>query len=206
MLENSVFEITGAILILLLGLFVSRWIGRKVAALLDKTKLNQALKRLGVEEALIKMESKLNAPKFFGEIFKWFFYFVFSWAFFSVLGLQQFSLALERVLVYFPNIFIAAVIFIVAVFLTDFSQKIVVGTLEKEKITYSRVLGKGAALIIWILAILAMLYQLKIVPTLILTIFIGVVAIIVLILGISFGLGGKDVAAKILKDLEEKLK
>jgi hypothetical protein len=59
---------------------------------------------------------------------------------------------------------------------------------------------------IWILAILAILYQLKIVPTLISTIFIGVVALIVITLGIAFGLGGRDLAAKILKELEEKIK
>ena len=58
----------------------------------------------------------------------------------------------------------------------------------------------------WILAILAILYQLQIVPTLILTIFIGFVALIVITFGLAFGLGGKDLAKKVLEDLEEKLK
>ena len=81
-----------------------------------------------------------------------------------------------------------------------------VGTLEKEKITYSRFLGRMVRWAIWLFAILAILYQLQITPSLILTIFIGMVATISIALGIAFGLGGKDLAAKILKELEEKFK
>jgi hypothetical protein len=80
------------------------------------------------------------------------------------------------------------------------------GTLEKEKLTFSRFFGEGFSLSVWVLATLAIFYQLKIIPELILALFIGVILIIVLIVGISFGLGGKDLAAKILKELEEKMK
>jgi len=51
---------------------------------------------------------------------------------------------------------------------------------------------------------LAILYQLKIVPDLVLTIFIGFVAFIVLAFGLAFGLGGRDFAKKILDDLEKR--
>ncbi|NCO80485.1 hypothetical protein GW869_01785 [bacterium] len=81
-----------------------------------------------------------------------------------------------------------------------------VGTLEKEKITYSRFIGKWIGWAIWLFAILAILYQLQIASNLILAIFIGMVATISIALGIAFGLGGKDLAAKILKELEEKIK
>jgi len=199
-------QILGAILVFLVGWFVSKWTGRLVARFLNKTRLNQALKRLGWEDALSKIDIPLNASKFFGEIVKWFFVTLFLMACSEIIGLSQFSQSLGVVVGYFLNIFIAAVIFIIAVFLTDFSQKIVIGTLEKEKITYSRFLGQGLSFSIWTLAILAILYQLKIVPTLILSIFIGVIGIIVLTVGIAFGLGGKEIAAKILKELKDKLK
>lgn len=195
-----------ASLVLFFGILIAKWAGKISAAFLDKIRLNQFLKRMGWEETLLKIDARLNAPKFFGEIVKWFFIIVFLMISSEILGLVQFSQFLERVIRYFPNIFISCFIFLVAVFLVDFSQKIVVGTLEKEKITYSRFIGKWLSWIIWTLAILAILYQLRIVPTLILTVFVGIVAIFVLILGISFGLAGKDLAAKILKELEEKFK
>lgn len=124
----------------------------------------------------------------------------------DILGLTQFTYFLEKVIGYYPNIFIAALLFIIAVFLTYFSQKILVGTLEKEKITYSRFLGRAISWVIWLFTILAILYQLQIIPSLILTLFAGAVISISIALGIAFGLGGKDLAAKILKELEEKFK
>jgi len=195
-----------AILVFLVGWFISKWIGQITAAFLSKIRLNQVLKRMGLEEALTKIDARLNAPKFFGEIVRWFFVILFLMATSEILGLTQFSQFLEKVIGYYPNIFIAALIFVVAVFLADFSQKIVVGTLEKEKITYSRFLGRAIRWAIWLFAILAILYQLRITPSLILAILIGMVATISIALGIAFGLGGKDLAAKILKELEEKFK
>ncbi|MDI6591913.1 MAG: hypothetical protein QME61_03200 [Patescibacteria group bacterium] len=195
-----------AILVIFIGWFVSKWLGKIAAVFLSKIRLNQVLKRMGLEEALTKIDAQLNAPKFFGEIVKWFFVILFLMAGSEILGLTQFSQFLEKVISYYPNIFVACLIFLVAVFLSDFSEKIVVGTLEKEKITYSRFLGRSIRWAIWFFAILAILYQLKITPPLILAIFIGMVATISIALGIAFGLGGKELAAKILKELEEKFK
>jgi len=195
-----------AILVFLSGLFISKWIGGLVSRFLKKTHLNQALKRMGWKEALAKIDIRLDAPRFFGELVRWFFIILFLMASSEIVGLPQFSQFLGEVINYFPNIFIAALIFIIAVFLADFSQKIMIASLEKEKITYSRFLGTVIRWIIWSLAILAILYQLRITPTLILTIFIGFVGAIAVAIGIAFGLGGKEIAAKILKELERKIR
>jgi len=193
-------------LVLLCGVLIAQWIGSLAVAFLNQIRLNQLLKRLGLEEALLKIDARLNAPKFFSEIVKWFFIILALMAASEILGLLQFSHFLEKVIGYFPNIFISALIFLVAAFLADLSQKIVVGTLAQERITYSRFLGKAIRWAIWLFAILAILYQLQITPYLILAIFIGMIATISIALGIAFGLGGKDLAAKILKELEEKFK
>jgi len=193
-------------LVLLVGILIAKWAGSLSNAFLIKIRLNQVLKSVRLEESLLKIDTRLNAPKFFGEIVKWFLIIVFLMASSEILGLTQFSQFLEKVIAFFPNIFIACLIFLVAVFLSDLSQKIVVGTLEEEKITYSRFLGRTIRWAIWIFAILAILYQLQIAPSLFLAIFIGMVATISIALGIAFGLGGKDLAAKILKELEEKFK
>ena len=87
--------------------------------------------------------------------------------------IQEDMNCVEKVIEYFPNLFVAGLIFVVAAFLADFSQKLVVDTLEKEQITYSRFLGRSARWIIWFFSILAILYQLRISPPLILAIFIG---------------------------------
>jgi len=190
----------------LVGIIVAKFMEELSVTFLNKIRLNKILERMGLKETFSKVDIKLDGPKLFGEIVKWFFIILFLMISSGILGLTNLSQFLQNVILYFPNLFIAFLIFVVAAFLADFSQKIVVGTLEKEKITYSRFLGRSIRWTIWFFAILAILYQLKIAPPLILAIFIGVVITISLALGIAFGIGGKDLAAKILKELEEKFK
>jgi len=199
-------QLLWASLVFLVGLLVSKWVSNVVAEFLDKTRLNQALKRLNLEETLLRADIHFNATNFFGNIARCFVVILFLMASAEIIGLPQFSQLLGQALSYFPNIFVASLIFIIAVFLADFSQKIMVAVLEEEKITYSRFLGRMVRWIIWALATLAILYQLQIAPTLILTIFVGFVGIIVIAVGVAFGLGGKDIAGRILKEFEEKIR
>lgn len=195
-----------AFLVFLFGWFISKWIATLVNHFLGQIRLNQTLRSMGWGEALLRVDIKLDIEKFFGEIVRWFFIIIFLMLSFEILGLKQFSGFLGNILNYYPNIFIACLLFLGAVFLTNFSKKIVIGTLEKEKIVYSSLISRLAFWPIWLLTSLAILYQLKIVPDLILTVFVGTVITFALVIGISFGLGGKDLAQKILKELEEKFK
>lgn len=208
-LENFVEnlpQLLWAIVVFLVGISLSKWVGNLASEFLKKIRLNQALKRLGWEEALVKVGFHIDATKLLGKLVRWFFIILFLMASAEIIGLPQFSQFLSRVIDYFPNIFVATVIFVIAVFLADFSQKIMVASLEKERIIYSKLLGRVIRWIIWSLAILAILYQLRIAPTLILAIFIGFIGTITIAVGIAFGLGGKEIAAKILKELEKKIR
>ncbi|XOB41307.1 MAG: mechanosensitive ion channel family protein [Candidatus Nealsonbacteria bacterium] len=198
--------IIGGILLLLFGFIIAGSLKRLAIAFLKRIRLNQVLRRLGLDDTLSKIDVRFDASNFFGDVVKWFFIFVFLMASSEVIGLTQFSRFLERVIEYFPNIFIAFLMFVVAAFIADFSKKIVVGTLEKERIIYSKFLGRSIHWAIWFFALLAILYQLQITPSLILVIFIGMVAALSISVGIAFGLGGKDLASRILKELEEKFK
>jgi hypothetical protein len=193
-------------LTLLFGILVAKFFERISQRFFERIRINSVLKRIGLKDSLEKIGISLDAQKFFSEIVQWFFIILFLMLSFEILGLSKFADFLEKIILYFQNIFISILIFILSSYLIDFSQKVFIGSLEKEKITYSRIFGKGFSLSIWVLTALAILYQLKIVPELILTIFIGVIFILVLVIGISFGLAGKEVAAKFLKEIEEKLK
>jgi len=195
-----------ALIILFFGWIVAGRIRAVVINFLNRLRLNQMLKALGWESFFDRFDAKLNVPKFFGIIVEVYFFLLFLVISLDVLNLKTISGLVGDIIGYYPNIFISIVIFIFTVFIADFSKKIIVGSLDKEKMVYSNFLGDIISSGAWILAILAILYQLQIVQTLILTIFIGFVAIIVITLGISFGLGGKDLAKKILEDVERRVK
>jgi hypothetical protein len=209
MLEK-IFEISPSFfwsgLTLLFGILIAKFFERISQKFFERLKINSVVKRIGLKESLEKIGISFDAQRFFSEIVQWFFIILFLMLSFEILGLSKFADFLEKVVLYFQNIFISILIFILAAYLIDFSQKVFIGFLEKEKITYTRVFGKGFSLSIWLLATLAILYQLKIVPELILSVFLGVVVTISLVVGISFGLAGKELAAKFLKEIEEKLK
>lgn len=194
------------IFILLAGWFVSVKIRNMAIDIFNKIRLNQMAKTLGWETFFDRYDAHLNIAKFFGAIIEALFLIMFFTVFFDIIGLNQFNSVLMSMISYFPNILISMIIFIFAIFIASFSKKIVLVSLEKEKITYSGILGNIISSAAWILAVLAILYQLNIVPTLILSIFIGFVALIVITFGLAFGLGGKDLAKKILEGWEEKMK
>jgi hypothetical protein len=209
MLEK-IFEISPSLIFsgitLLFGILVGKIFKKVSKNFFGRIRINSVLKRIGLIESFEKIGISLDVQDLFSKIVQWFFIILFLMLSFEILGLSKFADFLEKVVLYFQNIFISILIFILSSYLIDFSQKVFVVSLEKEKIIYSRIFGKGFSLSIWVLTALAILYQLKIVPDLILAIFVGAIITIALVIGISFGLAGKEVAAKFLKEIEEKLK
>jgi len=194
------------IVIILLGLYISKKIRDLVIHFLNRLRLNQMLSSLGWQEFFNRFNTKLDIPRFFGTITQIYFL---LWVVLVVLDMLSLSIVgdiISNIVNYYPNIFISIVIFIVAVFIADFSKKIIVSDFREEKLTYSNFLGNIIASSVWVIAILAILYQLQIAQTLILIAFIGFIALIVLTVGIAFGLGGKEIAKKTLEDIEKKIK
>jgi hypothetical protein len=194
------------IVIILLGLYISKKIRDLVIHFLNRLRLNQMLSSLGWQEFFNRFNTKLDIPRFFGTITQIYFL---LWVVLLVLDMFSLSIVgdiISNIINYYPNIFISIVIFIVAVFIADFSKKIIVSDFREEKLTYSNFLGNIIASSVWVIAILAILYQLQIAQTLILIAFIGFITLIVLTVGIAFGLGGKEIAKKTLEDIEKKIK
>jgi hypothetical protein len=194
------------IVIILLGLYISKKIRDLVIHFLNRLRLNQMLSSLGWQEFFNRFNTKLDIPRFFGTITQIYFL---LWVVLLVLDMLSLSIVgdiISNIINYYPNIFISIVIFIIAVFIADFSKKIIVSDFREEKLTYSNFLGNIIASSVWVIAILAILYQLQIAQTLILIAFIGFITLIVLTVGIAFGLGGKEIAKKTLEDIEKKIK
>ncbi len=198
--------LVGAIIVFIIGWFISVGVGKLISEILKKIRFNQIFEKGGWKEALEKAEIKVDASGFIGAICKWVLAIVFLLAAVEILGLVQFADFLVKVLAYLPNVIVAALIFVVAVIIADILEKVVRALVEGVRVGYGQIVGTIVKWSIWIFAILAILIQLKIAPTLLQTLFTGFVALIALAGGIAFGLGGKEVAAELLQDLKKKLK
>ena len=196
----------GAIIVFVIGWFISIGVGKLVTEILKKLRFNRIFEKGAWKEALAKAEFKVDAAGFVGVIFKWALVIVFLMAAVEILGLTEFAGFLKGVLGYLPNVVVASFIFVVAVIIPDILEKIVRAAVESIRVGYGQVVGVIVRWSIWIFAILAILIQLKVAPTLIQTLFTGLVAVLVISAGIAFGLGGKEIATEILRDLHRKLK
>ncbi len=196
----------GALVVFVIGWFIALAIGRLISEILIRIKFNELFERTDWKQALEKAKLNVNPAEFLGAIVKWILVIVFLMAAVEILELPGFAAFLERVVNYLPNVFVAALIFVVAIIVADIVEKIVVAGVEKMRVGYSQFIGAIVKWAIWIFAILAVLQQLRVVPEMIQALFTGLVALIVISLGLAFGLGGKDVAAELLQDWKRKLK
>lgn len=196
----------GVIIIFVIGWFFAGLIGKIVTEVLKRLKFNQIFQRGSWKAAMEKAEIKVDAAGFVGAIVKWVLVIAVLQVVVGILGWTDFAVLLGKVIDYLPNVIVAALIFVVAVVVADILQKVVVAAAESVNFTSTRFAGAIVKWAIWIFAILAILRQLVIVPELVETLFSAIVYGVVAVFVIAFGLGGRDMAGEMLKDLKGKLK
>jgi len=198
-------NLIGALLVFVIGWVIAVAVGKLIAEILKKIRLNQVFEKGAWKTALERAEIKVDAAAFIGAIIKWVLLIAFLIAALQILGLNQLKDFFVDVLNYLPNVVAASFILVVAIIIADILEKIVRATVEGVKVGYGQLIGAIIKWSIWIFAILSILLQLGIAPDLVKTIIQGTVALVVIAGGIAFGLGGKEVAADILENLKNKL-
>lgn len=196
----------GALIVFIIGWFISVWIGRLITEVLKRLNFNKLFEKENWRTAFERAEIKVDPSGFVGAIVKWILVIVFLLAAVEILGLPQFASLLKSVLGYLPNVVVAVFIFVVTVIVVDIVDKVLRTAVESMKVDYGNVVSGVVRWSIWIFAILMILDQLQIAKLFTGTLFTGLVYTLVLIFGLSFGLGGKDVAAEILQDIKKKWK
>lgn len=195
-----------AILIVLIGWLVGALVGRVISQVVKSLKIDEALRKAGVEDALAKGGMLLNSGNFLGALVKWFIVVVFLVAAFDVLKLTEVNAFLrEVVLGYLPRVIVAVFVLLVSAVIGDVMQKIVTTSAKTAEIRSARFLGVVTKWSIWIFAILVAMVQLGIASVFIQTLFTGFVVAISLALGLAFGLGGQDAAARIIEKTRQEI-
>jgi len=199
-------RLIAAIIIFVIGWVIAVALAKVVNQIIRAIKVDKALQSLGLEESFSRAGIRLDAGAFVGSIVKWFFIVVFLAATVEVLGLPQVTTFLREVVVlYLPNVFVAALILVAAALIADATARVVTGSAKAANLPSAGFLGGVSKWAIWIFAILAALYQLGIAGPFVQTLFTGVVAALALAGGLAFGLGGKDTAARYLERLRQDI-
>lgn len=197
-------HLVGALAILLIGWIVAWAVGKTVTLLLRKVGFDRLSNR-GLRRMEQHMGIRMDSAKLLGKIVFWFLFLIFLVPAAEALALPTVSKTLNTVISYIPNVFVAIVVLILGALLG-----VLVGDMVRRATSTSRVgnpetfaaIARGAIIGF---AILIALQQLEIAPVLITVLFTAVLGGLFLAFGLSFGLGGRDAAQRLLSRGESNL-
>jgi hypothetical protein len=193
---NAIPLVIGALLIIIIGWIIASALARLV---------REVLRRISVDRLFAEHSGRVYGDRtreikpsvVTGELVKWLIRLVFLVAAANVLGLTQVSELLNDVLLWIPNLIVAAIILLVAPLLGRFVRGAIEVGAGEMGFSNAPLLGRIAEIAIVAFAVIIAINQIGIAANLVNTLFIGVVAAVALAFGLAFGLGGRDVAAQL---------
>lgn len=192
-----------AIIFFALGWIAGTILGRTVAHIVTMLRIDKTLHRAGLDAISEKAGIKLSIAGFLGGVVKWLIIIAFTIASADILGLTQITQLLLDILLYIPQVIIAALILVISVLFGDFVAKLITHSVKATGMgphNATAQLAKWAIIVVG--GILPALTQLRIAPSLVEVLFTGIVFALSLALGLSFGLGGRDAAAKAIEKMK----
>ncbi|MEO7448781.1 MAG: hypothetical protein ABI336_10955 [Humibacillus sp.] len=174
------------LLILLIGWFIAKAIGKAVGAILERVGFDKVVERGGLHKALAK--SQYTASSIVGKIVYYaLLLFVLQLAF-GIFGPNPISDLLTGVIAFLPKAFVAIVIIVVAAAIAAAVSELITNTLGG--LSYGKLLATIASVFILALGIIAALGQVGIATTVTTPVLIAVLATVggILVVGVGGGL------------------
>ncbi len=200
-------KLVAAIVVFLVGWLIAVLLAKLVWHVVRVIRLDRGLESIGFRKVWERSGYKLNSPLFFYELVKWFFIIVFLMAATDILGLAQVTEFLRVVVLYLPNVFIAALVLLIGVLVAKFLEGLVRGSVKAAQLASANVLGSMTKWSVIIFSLLIALDQLRVAEEIVRIVVIGFVAAGAIAIGLAFGLGGKshadDVIGKMRKHIGE---
>ena len=191
-----------AVIIFALGWAFGSILGRAITHVINVLRIDNALHRAGMDKISERAGVKVTVAGFLGVTVKWLVIVAFTVASAEILGLTQITQLLRDILMYIPQVVIAAIVLVMAALVGDFISRLVRHSVRATgmKGDFAAQVAKWAIIIVG--GVFPALTQLRIAQGLVEVLFTGVVFAISLALGLSFGLGGRDAAAKAIEKMK----
>lgn len=199
-------SLLGAIILFILGWLVGSILGKAVTQLTAAIKVDRLFESAGAEDFMNRAGLKFRVSAFLGGLVKWFIIVVFLMASLQIIGLTQVNDFLrEAVLYYLPKVVIAALVLIIASVLADGMKRLVSASAQAANVRSANMLGSIARYAIWIFAFIIALSELGIATAFMQILFTGFIAALAIALGLAFGLGGRDAAARAIDNVSRDM-
>lgn len=188
-------NLVGAIILLLVGWFLGKLVGGLVAKALQAVGFNRVAAKAEIDDFLRNAGVKMDAASVVGAITRWFVYLVFFLAAFNALGLEEVSSVIDDVLTFLPKVVVAIIILLVGALAGTLLAGVIRGALRSAGVGQADLFGTIARFAVIAFAAVAALDMLEIAPTIVATLWQGLIFGVVGVLVLAFGLGGRQAAS-----------
>ncbi|MGQ2965707.1 mechanosensitive ion channel family protein [Methylophilus sp.] len=205
-LVNFVPKLLAVVVILFFGWLVAKMVRIGVKRLLEITQFDAFAKRSGLESFMRSANFNVTLSGIISQVIYWLVILLFVITCANSLGMTEVAMLLRELASYLPHIIVAILVVIFGTLFARFINRLVFAWLHSIKFEQALIISTSAEYCIQILAIFIGLEQLGIGMQLIHALFIIVFGAVFLALAIAFGLGGKDWAAKVIEQADQKKK
>lgn len=198
LLLGAIPKILGFLVILIIGWIIASAIAAAVAALLRAVRFNDLARRSGFAGFVEQMGIRRDSAGVIADLAKWFVRLIVLITAFDALGLPAVSQVLQQLLLWLPNLVVALVVLVLAGLVANALASVVRGATREAGLGNPELLATVARVAVWAFAIVIAVNQIGVAETLVNTLFMAIVGALALALGLSFGLGGRETAARIV--------
>jgi hypothetical protein len=191
-------RLAAAVGILMVGFVLAKMVERGLAYVLRRIGFDRWMREGGVTEALARAGTSLAPSGVMAKLMFWAIMLLVIILGANALGVSAVSILFGELLAYIPNVIAAVIVLALGILLGEFMKDLVLASAGDlgGSLTLARA-AKGAVIL---LATFMALEQLDIAQDILLVFFVAVVGAASLAAGIAFGVGGREVAAEIVRD------
>ena len=195
-------NLLGFLVLLLVGFIVAKVVAGIVRKVLEKVGLDRHLHSSDANKYVEKVLPGASPSNGIARVVFWFVFLFFFVAAIGALKIPAVTTFMNQVLAYLPNIIAAIIIFVVAALIAG-AVAAAVANLMGDTPT-GKIVATIVPALVMVIAMFMILNQLKIAEEIVSIAFAATMGALALGLALAFGLGGKDVARRMLEDAYNK--
>ena len=195
-------NLIGFIVILLVGYALARVVKSIVARLLGRLDVDRRLHESPAGEYVEKFSPGASPSRLVGTVAFWIIFIFALTAAIGALEIPAVTAFMNQVLAYLPNVIVAVLIFVLAAAIAGAFGGLVHRTMGDTPT--GDLLRSAVPALVLSVAFFMILTQLNIAPEIVQILFTAIVGALALGLALAFGLGGRNVAARILEEAYER--
>ncbi|HYZ28656.1 MAG TPA: hypothetical protein VE570_06330 [Thermoleophilaceae bacterium] len=195
-------RLVGFLIILLIGFLVAKALQKLVSLALEKAGTDRALREGASGEVVNRVAPDISPSALIGQVVFWFVFLGALSIAISSLGITALNDFLANVFAYLPNIVAAILIFVVAGAVAGLLARVITRAMADSP--SAKVAASAAAALVMAIAVFMILNQLEIATAIVTITYAAVMGALALGMALAFGLGGRDVASRLLEDAYRK--